>query len=324
MSEAKGEKFVGIDVSKENLVVGVRPEGKHWSLANEEEEICSLVRLLGKLKPALIVVEATGGFQNVVVAKLAAAALPVAVVNPRQVRDFAKATGHLAKTDAIDALILAHFGEALRPEVRVLKDEQTQQLTALITRRRQVVDMITAEKNRLPTSPKVIRKEIRKHIEWLQGRLNVMNGQLEESIKNSPVWREKDDILRSFPGVGPVLSVSLLAGLPELGILNRKKLAALVGVAPLNRDSGGYRGARSVWGGRGQIRSVLYMATISAARNNPVIREFYQRLIGSGKKPKVALTACMRKFLTILNSMVTAKETVGVDGHTRKSLAQYL
>ena len=226
------------------------------------------------------------------------------MVNPRQVRDFAKATGHLAKTDAIDALILAHFGEALRPEVRVLKDEQTQQLTALITRRRQVVDMITAEKNRLPTSPKEIRREIRKHIKWLQGRLNVMNGQLEDSIKNSPVWREKDDILRSFPGVGPVLSVSLLAGLPELGVLNRKKLAALVGVAPLNRDSGGYRGARSVWGGRNQIRSVLYMATISAARNNPVIREFYQRLIGSGKRPKVALTACMRKILTILNSMV--------------------
>ena len=304
MSETYGEKFIGIDVSKERLDVGIRPEGKHWSLANEEGEICSLVKILVKLKPSLIVVEATGGFQNVVVAKLAAAALPVAVVNPRQVRDFAKATGHLAKTDAIDALILAHFGEALRPEVRMLKDEQTQQLTALMTRRRQVVDMITAEKNRLPTSPKEIRKEIRKHIQWLQGRLNVMNNQLEDAIKNSPVWREKDDILRSFPGVGPVVSVSLLAGLPELGILNRKKLAALVGVAPLNRDSGGYRGARSVWGGRGQVRSVLYMATISAARNNPVIREFYQRLIGSGKKPKVALTACMRKFLTILNAMV--------------------
>jgi transposase len=304
MNETTVERFVGIDVSKESLEVGVRPEGKHWSVANEEEEISSLVQRLGDLKPTLIVVEATGGFQTMVVARLAAAALPVTVVNPRQVRDFAKATGHLAKTDAIDALILAHFGEAVRPEVRVLKDEQTQKLTALMTRRRQIVDMITAEKNRLVTAPKGIRKEIRKHIQWLQGRLNVMNGQIDEEIKKSPVWREKDAILRSSPGVGPVLSVSLLAGLPELGSLNRKKLAALVGVAPLNRDSGGYRGARSVWGGRGQIRSVLYMATVSAARANPVIREFYQRLIGAGKKPKVALTACMRKFLTILNAMM--------------------
>jgi len=304
MSETTQERFVGIDVSKESLEVGVRPEGKHWSVANDEEEISSLVQRLGDLKPTLIVVEATGGFQAMVVARLAAAALPVTVVNPRQVRDFAKATGHLAKTDAIDALILAHFGEAVRPEVRVLKDEQTQKLTALMTRRRQIVDMITAEKNRLVTAPKGICKEIRKHIQWLQGRLNVMNGQIDEEIKKSPVWREKDAILRSSPGVGPVLSVSLLAGLPELGSLNRKKLAALVGVAPLNRDSGGYRGARSVWGGRGQIRSVLYMATVSAARANPVIREFYQRLIGSGKKPKVALTACMRKFLTILNAMM--------------------
>ena len=304
MNETTVERFVGIDVSKESLEVGVRPEGTHWSVTNEEGDISSLIRSLGKLKPTLIVVEATGGFQNMVVARLAAAALPVAVVNPRQVRDFAKATGRLAKTDVIDALILAHFGEALRPEVRVLKDEQTQQLTALMTRRRQVVDMISAEKSRLVTAPKGIRKEIRKHIDWLQGRLNAINGQIDEAIKKSPVWCEKDAILRSFPGVGPVLSVSLLAGLPELGILNRKKLAALVGVAPLNRDSGGYRGARKVWGGRGQIRSVLYMATISAARANPVIREFYQRLIGSGKKPKVALTACMRKFLTILNAMI--------------------
>ena len=304
MSETREERFIGIDVSKESLEVGVRPEGTHRSVANEEGEISSLVQQLDKIKPALIVVEATGGFQTMVVAQLAAAALPVTVVNPRQVRDFAKATGHLAKTDAIDALVLAHFGEALRPEVRVLKDEQTQELTALMTRRRQIVDMITAEKNRLTTSSKGIRKEIRKHIEWLQGRLNVINGDIDKAIKSSPVWREKDEILRSSPGVGPVLSVSLLAGLPELGRLNRKKLAALVGVAPLNRDSGGYHGARSVWGGRAQIRSVLYMATLSAVQSNPVIRDFYQRLVKSGKKPKVALTACMRKFLTILNAMV--------------------
>lgn len=304
MSKTDVERFVGIDVSKDVLEVGVRPEGEHWSVANDEQEIPSLVRRLTDLGPALIVVEATGGLQTMLVAELAAAALPVTVVNPRQVRDFAKATGQLAKTDAIDALVLAHFGEALRPEVRLLKDEQTQELTALMTRRRQIVGMITAEKNRLATAPKGIRKEIRKHIEWLQGRLNAMNGQLDKAIKQSPVWREKDAILRSSPGVGPILSISLLAGLPELGTLNRKTVAALVGVAPLNRDSGGYRGARSVWGGRGQVRTVLYMATVTAARTNPVIREFYQRLIGSGKKPKVALTACMRKLLTILNAMM--------------------
>ncbi len=304
MSKAGAERFIGIDVSKDVLEVGVRPEGEHWSVPNDEQEMPSLVRRLADLEPSLVVVEATGGLQTMLVAELAAAALPVTVVNPRQVRDFAKATGQLAKTDAIDALVLAHFGEALRPEVRMLKDEQTQELTALMTRRRQVVGMITAEKNRLATAPKGIRKEIRKHIEWLQGRLNAMNGQLDKAIKQSPVWREKDAIVRSSPGVGPILSISLLAGLPELGTLNRKKVAALVGVAPLNRDSGGYRGARSVWGGRGQVRAVLYMATVTAARTNPVIREFYERLIGSGKKPKVALTACMRKLLTILNAMM--------------------
>jgi transposase len=257
-----------------------------------------------KLAPTLIVVEATGGMQILVVAELAAAGLPVAVVNPRQARDFAKATGRLAKTDSIDADVLANFGQAIRPEVRELKDEQAQLLSALMSRRRQIVDMLTAEKNRLAAAPKPVRQEIRKHIEWLEGRLKAMDGQISDTIKENPAWRAKDLILRSVPGVGPVLSLSLLAGVPELGRLDRQKLSALVGVAPLNDDSGKHRGRRRVWGGRAQVRAVLYMAIVSATRANPVIRAFYQRLILAGKKPKVALTACMRRLLCILNSMI--------------------
>ena len=306
MSEHTSERFVGIDVSKDSLEVGVRPDGKRWSVANDEREIPALVESLREVAPTLIVVEATGGLQIMVVAEMVAAGLSVAVVNPRQVRDFAKATGRLAKSDAIDAEMLAHFGEALRPEVRAFKDEETRHLTALMTRRRQIVEMLTAEKNRLAMSPQGIRQEIRKHIAWLQGRLDVMNKEISDVIKKSPVWREKDKILRSSPGVGPVLSVSLLAGVPELGTLNRRQVAALVGVAPLNRDSGRYHGCRSVWGGRAEVRAALYMATLAASRWNPVIREFYQRLIAAGKKPKVALTACMRKLLCILNAMIKA------------------
>lgn len=304
MSEQKEERFVGIDVSKAMLEVAIRPSGERWSVANEEAGVRELVKVLEKTTPTLIVVEATGGMQTLVVAELAAAGLPVAVVNPRQARDFAKATGRLAKTDAIDAEVLAYFGQAIRPEVRELKDEQTQLLTALMSRRRQIIDMLTAEKNRFASAPKAVRKEIRKHIEWLEARLKAMDGQISDAIKENPAWHEKDLILRSTPGVGPVLSVSLLAGVPELGRLNRQKLAALVGVAPLNRDSGTYRGTRKVWGGRAQVRAVLYMAAVSASRANPVIRAFYQRLVAAGKKPKVALTACMRRLLCILNVMV--------------------
>lgn len=304
MSERKEERFVGIDVSKAMLEVAIRPSGERWSVANEEAGVRELVRALEKSAPTLIVVEATGGIQTLVVAELAAAGLPVAVVNPRQARDFAKATGRLAKTDSIDAEMLANFGQAIRPEVRELKDEQTQLLTALMSRRRQIVDMLTAEKNRLASAPKAVRKEIGKHIEWLEARLKAMDGQISDSIKENPALREKDLILRSTPGVGPVLSVSLLAGVPELGKLNRQKLAALVGVAPLNRDSGTYRGTRKVWGGRAEVRAVLYMATVSASRANPVIRAFYLRLVAAGKKPKVALTACMRRLLCILNTMI--------------------
>lgn len=304
MSEQQEERFVGIDVSKAMLEVAIRPSGQRWSVTNEEAGVRELVKALEKAAPTLIVVEATGGMQSLVVAELAAVGLPVAVVNPRQARNFAKATGRLAKTDAIDAEVLANFGQAIRPEVRELKDELTQLLTALMGRRRQIVDMLTAEKNRLASAPKAVRKEIRKHIQWLEARLKAMDGQISDTIKESPEWREKDLILRSTPGVGPVLSVSLLAGVPELGRINRQKLASLVGVAPLNDDSGKHRGTRRVWGGRAQVRAVLYMAAVSAARANPVIRVFYQRLVEAGKKPKVALTACMRRLLCILNAMI--------------------
>jgi transposase len=304
MSGQREERFVGVDVSKASLEVAVRPGDERWSTANNEREMPSLVERLRQIGPTLIVVEATGGLQTLVVAELSMAGLPVAVVNPRQARDFAKATGRLAKTDPIDASVLSHFAQAIRPEVRELKDEETQLLTALMSRRRQIVDMLTAEKNRLSVSPKGVRKEIQKHIEWLEARVQLMNRQISDAIKKSPVWREKDRILRSTPGVGPVLSVSLLAGVPELGKLNRQKLAALVGVAPLNRDSGLFKGTRKVWGGRAQVRAVLYMAAVSATRANPVIRTFYQRLIAAGKKPKVAITACMRRLLSILNVMI--------------------
>lgn len=296
--------FVGIDVSKLQLDIAMRPDNKKWSVVNSEADITKLVETIEELSPQVIVIEATGGMEMPVVAALGQARLPVVVVNPRQVRDFAKAIGRLAKTDRIDSEILAHFGEAVKPEIRLLKDEDTLTLTALVTRRRQVIEMLTAEKNRLGISPKVVHKDIQKHIDWLQKRLEDIDGKLEAAIRKSPAWREKDDLLRSVPGVGQVLSVSLITGLPELGTLSRRQIAALVGVAPLNRDSGLFSGKRTVWGGRAHLRAVLYMAALSASRVNPAISCFYRRLIEAGKKPKVALTACMRKLLGILNAIV--------------------
>jgi transposase len=235
---------------------------------------------------------------------LATAGLPVVVVNPRQVRDFAKASGHLAKTDALDAQVLAQFAEVMRPQPRPLPDAEARALAALLTRRRQLVEMLTAEKNRLLSAPSPIRTRLRTHITWLERELQSPNTALAEAIRQSPVWREKDELLQSVPGGGPVLTSTLLASLPELGTLTHKQIAALVGVAPLNRDSGTLRGRRTVWGGRAQVRAVLYMGAIVAARFNPVIRVFYQRLQRAGKAKKVALTACMRKLLTILNAML--------------------
>jgi transposase len=298
------EIFVGIDVSKDRLEVAMVSDNQTWSIGNNETEIPSLVERLGQLAPSLIVLEATGGLEVLVASALGAARLPVVIVNPRQARDFAKAMGILAKTDGIDCKVLALFGEKLRPEPRPLKDEQLQELNTLLTRRSQLVVMHTAEKNRLSSSPKSIRKDIQEHIDWLEKRIRDMNNTLGQRIKESPLWREKDLLLRSVPGVGPVLSTSLVTGLPELGNLNHKKISVLVGVAPLNCDSGKYKGKRKIWGGRASIRSALYMGTLSAIRHNPVIKAFHARLIAAGKKNKVAITACMHKLLTILNAMI--------------------
>ena len=296
--------FVGIDVSKASLDVAVHLPATRWTVDYTERELTPLVARLTALAPALIVLEATGGLEIRVVGALAAAGLPVVVVNPRQVRDFAKATGHLAKTDTLDAAVLAHFAAAVRPPVRPLPDAATQGLAVLVTRRRQLVDMLTAERNRLSCAPPGLRTELQAHIRWLERRIAGLDTDLDQTIRTSPLWRAQDDLLRSAPGVGPVVARTLLAQLPELGTLSHKTIAALVGVAPLNRDSGLFRGRRQVWGGRAAVRAVLYMGTLAAVRHNPVLRAFYQRLRAAGKLPKVALTACMHKLLTILNAML--------------------
>ncbi len=302
--------FVGIDISKAELEVSLVPEDKTWTAPNDEGGISALVEQLSALLPELIVLEATGGLEAPVVGALALAGLPVVMMNPRQVRDFAKASGRLAKTDRIDALVLANFGRSMNPEVRPLKDEQTQELKALHTRRLQMVEMITAEKNRLGRMfNKRVKKDIQRHISWLEKRVKEADKDLQEFIKNTPIWREKDAIIRSVPGAGPVLSSTLLCQLPELGTLSHKQIASLVGLAPFNCDSGKYRGQRRIWGGRARVRSALYMSTLAAIRFNPVIRAFHERLIKAGKKPKVAITACMHKLLTILNAMMRDRAT---------------
>lgn len=296
--------FVGIDVSKDRLDIARHPTGEREAVPNAEPAITALVARLQTCHPTLIVLEATGGFELAVTAALAAAQQPVVVVNPRQVRDFAKATGQLAKTDALDAAILAQFAEVVRPALRPVPEATTQALAAVLARRRQLVAMRTAESNRLGTALPPVRKGIRAHLAWLDRQLAQLDEDLTRAIRESPVWREKDDLLQSAPGVGPVLARTLLAALPELGTLTRQQIAALVGVAPLNRDSGTWRGRRRVWGGRAQVRAALYMSALVATRFNPVVRAFYQRLCAAGKAKKVALTACMRKLLTILNAML--------------------
>jgi len=296
--------FVGIDVAKAHLDIAIRPSDKQWQVDYTEEGIQKLVGQIAKLHPTLVVLEASGGLEVTVVAALAVADLPVVVVNPRQVRDFAKATGKLAKTDALDAHVLAHFAEAIRPDCRSLPDSETQSLNALVARRNQVMTMLVAEKNRLRTSRPPVIQRIQLHIDWLKQELDEIDRELKEMLHNSPVWREKENLLRTVPGVGPQLAVSMLAYLPELGTLDKKRIAALVGVAPFNRDSGTLRGKRTVWGGRSRIRASLYMAALVASRHNPVISAFYQRLLEAGKAKKVALTACMRKLLVILNAML--------------------
>ena len=299
--------YVGIDVSKTCVDVAVRPTGQMWTISNDEPGIRELVSRLKALDPPIVVLESTGGLELPSVAALAAAALPVAIVNPRQVRDFARATGTLAKTDALDAIALAHFADAVRPVVRPLKDVETQVLSSLVARRHQVVSIVVAEKNRLRSAITAVRPRIEAHIAWLEQELSDIDEGLRQTLRSSPEWREKDDILRSVPGVGEQLSLALLSQLPELGTLNRREVAALVGVAPFNRDSGTLRGKRQIWGGRARLRAVLYMGAMVASRFNPVIRDFYQRLLAAGKPKKVALTACMRKLLVILNAMLKSR-----------------
>jgi transposase len=296
--------FVGIDVSKDQLDIAQTPAALPWAAANDDEGIRELVQRLQKLAPALIVLEATGGYESAAVAALMAASLPVVVVNPRQVRDFARAKNRLAKTDKIDAQVLADFGEAIRPELRPLPDAAVKELGALVRRRQQVIEMLTAERNRSFLATAAVRKDIDDHIQWLQRRLKDLDRDLDEAIRSTPGWQERADLLRGQKGVGPVLSLVLIADLPELGRLNRKKISTLVGLAPLNRDSGQFRGKRMIWGGRPTVRAALYMGTLVATRHNAVIRAFYQRLIASGKPKKLALTACMHKFLIILNGIV--------------------
>ena len=299
--------YAGIDVSKNHVDVAVRPTGQRWTISNDEPGIRELVSRLKALNPAIVVLESTGGLELPSVAALAAAALPVAIVNPRQVRDFARATGTLAKTDALDAVALAHFADAVRPVVRPLKDAETQVLISLVARRHQVVSIVVAKKNRLGSAIAAVRPRIEAHIAWLEQELSDIDEGLRQTLRSSPEWREKDDIMRSVPGVGEQLSLALLSQLPELGTLNRRQVAALVGVAPFNRDSGTLRGKRQIWGGRARLRAVLYMGALAASRFNPVIRDFYQRLLAAGKPKKVALTACMRKLLVIFNSMLKSR-----------------
>ena len=296
--------YVGIDVAKAQVDVAVRPTGQRWTMSYEESGVRELVSQLKTLEPAMVLLEATGGLELPMVVALAAAALPVVVVNPRQVRDFAKATGTLAKTDTLDAAVLAHFADAVRPDVRPLKDAETQVLASLVARRHQVVAMLVSEKNRLRRAISVVRPRVEAHIVWLEQELEDLDQGLRQTLGQSPLWREKDDLLRTVPGVGEQLSLTLLAYLPELGTLDRRQVAALVGVAPFNRDSGTLRGKRTVWGGRARIRAVLYMGALVASQYNPVIRDFYRRPTAAGKPKKLALTACMRKLLVILNSML--------------------
>ena len=303
--------LVGIDVAKGELVVAVRPSGERWTVANDEAGVRELVERVRALDPELVVCEATGGYELLSVGALLGAGLPVVVVNPRQVRDFARATGALAKTDRLDAEVLALFAERVRPAVRSLPDGEAQELAGLLARRRQLLEMLQAERNRLGqvfTRGPAVTKSLRQHIAYLERELARTDAGLGKLIRRTPAWQERDDLLRSVPGIGPVVSYTLVADLPELGQLTRRQIAKLVGIAPVSRDSGTFRGRRFVQGGRAQVRAALYMAALVAIRHNPTIRAFYERLVGVGKPKKVALVACMRKLLTMVNTMVRTGE----------------
>jgi transposase len=300
--------FIGIDVAKDRLDICVRPTGETFAVARDGEGLSKLVERLDALEPILIVMEATGGYECVAASAIAAAHLPLAVVNPRQIRDFARATGKLAKTDRLDAAAIAHFAEAIRPPARRVDDAQARALGELVARRRQVIEMIVAEKNRrrLSTQPRVL-KAIDRHVELLQAELSELDREIDGAIRKSPAWQADADLLASVPGVGKATLRTLIADLPELGRLDRRKIAALVGVAPINRDSGLMRGRRTIAGGRAPVRTALYMAALVASRSNPVIAPYYQKLRAAGKTGKQALVACMRKLLVILNAILRDK-----------------
>jgi transposase len=296
--------YAGIDVAKRRLDVAVRPTGEQRAFANDANGIAELVAWLQGQQPQLVVLEASGGYERSVLASLGVAGIPVAAVNPRQVRDFARAIGRLAKTDALDAAVLAHFAEAVRPEPRPLPEAQAEQLRALVVRRLQVVEMLTAERQRLAFARPPVRGLIEAHIAGLKEELTHLEEEFDRTLRGSPLWRAREDLLRTVPGVGHAVARVLLVEMPELGQLDRRRIAALAGVAPLNRDSGQWRGRRAVWGGRARVRSALYMAALVGSRHNPVLQSCYQRLLAAGKVKKVALIACMRKLLTILNAMM--------------------
>jgi len=297
--------FVGIDVAKDHLDVHLRPSGEAFSLPHNADPFEELVTRLVGLAPELIVLEATGGFEAAVAAALASAGLRLAIVNPRQVRAFARAIGRLAKTDRLDAEVIALFAERVRPEARAIPSTQVRALADLVARRRQIIDMITAESNRQrPTHDPRLQKSLERHLAWLQHELREIDRDLDGTVRGTPAWRETEDLLASVPGIGPITARTLIAELPELGLLDRRRIAALAGVAPINRDSGSMRGRRMIMGGRTTVRNALFMATVSATRWNPIIRVFYQRLTQAGRPAKVARVACMRKLLTILNAVL--------------------
>jgi transposase len=310
------ERYVGVDVSSQVVDVHVRPDGAAKRF-ERRFGFDAVVEFLRPYAPKLIVLEATGGYEAPVAAALASAGFALAIVNPRQARDFAKATGKLAKTDKIDAAVLAHFADAVRPAAQQLRDDEARELDALVARRRQLVEMLVAEQNRLHVTPsRSAKKDIEQHVDWLKKRIKDLDGDIGKAVRQSPLWREKDDLLQSVPGLGRVTSSTLLAALPELGTLDRRKIAALVGVAPFNRDSGTMRGRRTIWGGRADVRTVLFMATSVAVRFNPVLKAAYARLLAAGKAKKVALVACMRKLLTIANAILRDKTAWRLDSGT--------
>ena len=309
MTSNQNEIFIGIDVSKATLDIAFWDSEVYWQLSNDAEGWQELVKRLQPLSSVLIVIEASGGLEQPVVAELYTEKLPVAIVNPTRVRNFARSTGQLAKTDKLDARIIAHFAQAVRPQVRPLRTPEEDHLNALVTRRRQVVTILTTEKNRKATTHHSMQDRVMVHIAWLEVELKELETEIEQFILQSVEWKEKADLLQSVPGIGPVTASTLLAELPELGSRNRQQIAALVGVAPLNKDSGKKRGKRRTFGGRASVRRTLYMASLAATRCNPVIRRFYERLLANGKEKKVALIACPRKLLVILNSMIRHRQS---------------